>query len=268
MSKKQKLLVCVVLLMLAFFLCWSWSSELEVMTSSSPADSSTLAKAFVNAAVDVLNRVLSPLALLIGIPALVILFRFLKAPAEPQPSPVNSEPPSDKPVDPMVARAGAMWAIESEKLQYPARAAIGLELFKSANETGFAAIKASLFVNGGSAVAVLALIGHLASVAGTAVSIESFAMPLAIFVAGVWCSAVAYGVTYLAARSGQSAAREELSDEEREQKKSMVRVINGFAIALVVGSLLLFTFGCVTGYRAILDLSSKTSPIEECSDCV
>jgi hypothetical protein len=161
-----------------------------------------------------------------------------------------------------------MWALESEKLQYPARAAIGLELFKSANETGSAAIKASLFVNGGGAVALLALIGHLASVAGTAVSIESFAVPLAIFVGGVWCSAVAYGITYLAARSGQSSARDDLSDNERERKKSVGRVINGLAITLVVGSLLLFTFGCVVGYRAILDLSLRISPIEECGDCV
>ncbi len=87
MSNKQKLLVCVVLLMLGVFLCWSWASEVALLTSASSADSSTLAKAFVNAVVDVLNRVLSPLGLLIGIPAFVILFRFLKAPAESKPSP-------------------------------------------------------------------------------------------------------------------------------------------------------------------------------------
>jgi len=86
-SKKQKVLVCVVLLMVGLFLCWSWASEVALLTSASPADSSTVAKAFVNAVVDVLNRVLSPMGLLIGIPAFVILFRFLKAPADSKPSP-------------------------------------------------------------------------------------------------------------------------------------------------------------------------------------
>jgi len=79
MSKKQKLLVFAVLLMLGVFLCWCWASEVARLTSASPGDSSTLAKAFVNAVVDVLNRVLSPMSLLIGIPAFVIFFRLLKS---------------------------------------------------------------------------------------------------------------------------------------------------------------------------------------------
>lgn len=70
-----------------------------------------------------------------------------------------------------------------------------LEMFRSVITSGQAAIKSSFLLNGGSAVALLAFIGHLAEFKPTMVA--TFAECLMPFCYGVLVVAVTAGATYL-----------------------------------------------------------------------
>jgi hypothetical protein len=70
-----------------------------------------------------------------------------------------------------------------------------LELLRSLVSTAGAATKASLLINGGSAVALLAFIGHLVTTGKTA-QIPAFAFPLGSFAAGVFFAAFGCSVIY------------------------------------------------------------------------
>jgi hypothetical protein len=82
-----------------------------------------------------------------------------------------------------------------------------LEGFKQVIALGQSAIKSVTLINGGAAVALLAFIGHLAVAATSKYQITPFAESLRYFVAGVLCSALASGTTYLSqyfySRSGK-----------------------------------------------------------------
>ncbi len=87
----------------------------------------------------------------------------------------------------------ARWAqwVESHRLQHESN----LEMFRSVITAGQAAIKTCFLLNGGSALAMLAFIGHLASVDQG--KITSFAQTLIPFAFGVFIAALTSGVTYL-----------------------------------------------------------------------
>jgi hypothetical protein len=163
----------------------------------------------------------------------------------------NTPPSSNDPQDPAVAIAAARWAMESEKLRYPVQAAIELEVFKGANERGASAIKSSMIINGGSAVALLTLIGHLASIPNTHLHIKLITKALSFFVGGVWCALIATGLAYVTAICVVAKSDKKLSTSDR-WKKRIARATNGLAILFVTVSIGCFTCGCWKSYFAIL----------------
>lgn len=170
----------------------------------------------------------------------------------------NPSPSSNDPQDPAVALAAARWAIESEKLRYPARAAIALEVFKGANERGGAAIRSAMIINGGSAVALLTLLGHVASIPHAALPIQLITKALSFFVGGVWCALIATGLAYLTAICVVVSGDAQLSTWKR-WKKRIARTTNVLAILFVTLSIACFTCGCWKSYFAILEFPPKPS---------
>jgi hypothetical protein len=73
---------------------------------------------------------------------------------------------------------------------YAARAQSQLELSKSVITTAQNAVKSVLLVNGGSAVALLAFVGHLATSGGQNGAVSRLALPLLSFALGVGAAAV------------------------------------------------------------------------------
>ena len=71
-----------------------------------------------------------------------------------------------------------------------------LELLRSLVTTSGSAAKASILINGGSAVALLAFIGHLVTTANQA-AIRALAFPLGAFASGVFLAALATSLIYL-----------------------------------------------------------------------
>ena len=88
--------------------------------------------------------------------------------------------------------------IEIAKIQAEAR----LEMFKSVLESGRNAIKASLVMNGGAAVALLTFIGHLATkTPPLPIKIDNLAAPETFFGIGVLLAVIAHGTVYFAQKS-------------------------------------------------------------------
>ena len=86
---------------------------------------------------------------------------------------------------------------QSDLASYSAQSASGLELFKSVIEMAKTTVTSLILINGGSAVALLALIGHLASGGNSPTPISSFAKPLLYFVIGVFAAAFFGGLIFL-----------------------------------------------------------------------
>jgi hypothetical protein len=86
-------------------------------------------------------------------------------------------------------RLNAKLVHESNLAAYAAQTASSRELFKSVIETAKMTVTSLILINGGSAVALLAFIGHLASAEQPRISISLFASPLLLFVVGVGAAA-------------------------------------------------------------------------------
>ena len=71
-----------------------------------------------------------------------------------------------------------------------------LEMLRSVITVGQSALKSSLLINGGAAVAVLAFLGRLLSSESASVSIDGLSLALLQFVWGVLAAAIAAGATY------------------------------------------------------------------------
>jgi hypothetical protein len=103
-----------------------------------------------------------------------------------EPSSSAGEPNSDA-IAPVNRREAFEMAAEEHKTtlaEYATDAQRSLESVRAGNESGTEAIKATTFINGGAAVAMLAFIGHLASIQAKAAAITGFARPLLWFVVG------------------------------------------------------------------------------------
>jgi hypothetical protein len=149
--------------------------------------------------------------------------------------------------------------------EYEADIQRSLEALKSSNASGLEAIKASTLINGGAAVAVLAFIGHLASIHADASVIMNFARPLRLFVAGALFGVVASGVTYLVRRIDFVSLKREFTSKEARRggnedlaaadHESSVKWgwwaegLNFIVILIVAASLVCFGCGCYTAYR-------------------
>lgn len=112
-----------------------------------------------------------------------------------------------------------------------------LEMFRSVINAGQSALKAAMMMNGGAAVALLALLGHAASDASTKSLVAKLAYPLFLFVLGVLCSGVAAGITYVS-QSFFSC-----------QKNTVAHTTNGVGIFLVAAAYSLFGYASYVAYH-------------------
>lgn len=147
---------------------------------------------------------------------------------------VQSSPESEPTqVDIERYRADLQNWIEANKHQHEGN----LEMFRSVITSGQNAIKSSLLLNGGAAVALLAFIAHLAEV--RADKVPEFAACLLPFAFGVLAIVVTSGCTYLSQwfYSGQLS-----------WAKRAGFVLNILCILLGISSYVLFTYGLLTSY--------------------
>ena len=177
--------------------------------------------------------------------------------------------PTSKPAVPLDRREAFEMAAEEHKAalaEYAADTQRSLESVRAGNESGTEAIKATTLINGGAAVAMLAFVGHLASIQAKATVIMGFAEPLRLFVAGALLGVVASGVTYLAHVFYIGSLTREFRSKEakREGDETLASVrhnasvrwgrigqgINFIVVLIVVASLFCFAFGCYIAYRA------------------
>ena len=149
--------------------------------------------------------------------------------------------------------------LEPLRDQYRVQIDFDIEELKAVNAAGQSAIKSSMLVNGGGAVALLAFIGHLTTSSETAGTIPTFALSLTIFVLGVWLGGVSAGFTYLTA-FGRSI---KLSDPQRLPTPKWLKFSNVTNwIAIICGAIsLLFCFpaSCYFGYKSFERLPTKTT---------
>jgi hypothetical protein len=148
--------------------------------------------------------------------------------------------------------------------EYEADTQRSLESIKSGNASGLEAIKAGTLINAGAAVAVLAFIGHLASIHASGAVIMNFARPLRLFVAGALLGVVASGVTYLVRRIDFVSLKREFASKEARRggnqglatsnHESSIKwaraaeALNVIVILIVAASLVCFSRGCYTAY--------------------
>ena len=136
-------------------------------------------------------------------------------------------------------RASLQADIESHKAMNQAH----LEMFRSVITTGQTAIRSSLILNGGSAVALLAFIGHLATDKTDKVTL--FAPCLFIFGLGALAIVITSGFTYLSQWLGSSTVA-------RVRTASVV--INYIAIGLGIASYFAFLYGLFETFNAFTGL--------------
>jgi hypothetical protein len=120
-----------------------------------------------------------------------------------------------------------------------------LELFKSVIQSGESARKSFFLLNGGAAVAVLALIGHFSTSATTAAQVNKFAVPLLFFACGLLFAAMASGGTYLVQKA------------YADSRKRRAEVFNTIGIWLCIGSLVAFCVACYFAYVAFQGIAAS-----------
>ena len=112
-------------------------------------------------------------------------------------------------------------------------------MFKSVITSGQNAMRSSFLMNGGAAVALLAFIGHLASIKPESVAI--FAAVLMPFVLGVLAMTMTSGFTYLS---------QWLYDSSNTKAQKWGFSLNIVCIALGISSYGLFMWGMCRAYFA------------------
>jgi hypothetical protein len=112
-----------------------------------------------------------------------------------------------------------------------------LEMFRSVINAGQSALKAAMIMNGGAAVALLALLGHAASDASTKSLVAKLAFPLFLFVLGVLFSGVATGVNYVS--QGLYSRR----------NTKTAHTTNGVGIFLVAAAYGVFAYASYVAYQ-------------------
>jgi hypothetical protein len=136
--------------------------------------------------------------------------------------------------------------------QYRAQQQAKLEVFKTVIQSGQAALRTALVINGGAAVALLAFIGNLwsqLSQPGTTPSavavIADLARSMLSFTGGVWLAAIATGTTYLTQLAYQ------------DDRETTAKWLRGLTIVLVVAALGAFGWGVWLALRTFTTLPSR-----------
>nr|VFK46246.1 MAG: hypothetical protein BECKTC1821D_GA0114238_102915 [Candidatus Kentron sp. TC] len=115
-----------------------------------------------------------------------------------------------------------------------------VEMMRATITTGQSALRAIFLMNGGSSVAMLAFISHLATNAPSKVHL--FSMSLTIFIVGVLVSSIASGTTYL------STALYEYGEEWAGKAGSIISMAT---ILLGIGSYVVFAYGIHEAYSVL-----------------
>lgn len=141
----------------------------------------------------------------------------------------------------------AIVTIEAQKLQhqsnlewYKAQHQSQLEMFKSTMESAHSALKASLIVNGGAAISLLAFVGNIWSKTQTASVAHALAATIACFSSGVMLGGLASFVTYFT----------QFFYSQKHKRTGITFHI--MAIVLVVLSYVAFALGIYGAYGAIV----------------
>jgi len=169
-------------------------------------------------------------------------------------------------LDPEGIRHAVSMQQAADLAEYNADVQTSLETFKAGNLAGREALKAVALVNSGGAVALLAFIGHLASIGAPSEIMIAFRSSLTWFIQGVTAAVVATGIVYFSRLcDGTSIARRmEARDARRENdattaaqkdrgERSWWRAwfaLNLCTIGTGIYSLISFIVGAVNGYHA------------------
>ena len=160
--------------------------------------------------------------------------------------------------------------------KYSVDSSRSIEAIKAGNTAGSEALKAiTTLLNAGSAGALLAFIGHLASISAPQATILSLRTALAAFVVGTFTAVFASGITYLSSSCTSFslgaefvAENEDEPEEIRRRAKKKERawrvawwITNSLAIILGGIALGSFYFGCLRAYKAFENIR-VVQPIE------
>jgi hypothetical protein len=116
--------------------------------------------------------------------------------------------------------------------KYEAECALQRLTYENVVKAGWSAINMGLVINGGAALALLALVGHLASNPASGSQFTVLTEPLCYFAVGVFVNALARGSDYF---SGIAVLH------KREGRR---RFFYGLTVLLVILCLLAFPLGC------------------------
>jgi hypothetical protein len=130
---------------------------------------------------------------------------------------------------------------------YEARTATSRELFKSVIEMAKVTVTSLILINGGSAVALLAFIGQLASAEQPRIPIASFATPMLYFGVGVGTAAF-FGAMIL------------LTQKLYAQGWTKCAVLTSWASAIIgLSSFASFAVGSYCGYKVLAGTSTDSN---------
>lgn len=147
----------------------------------------------------------------------------------------EQRPPSQP--DPRLVADATKAIVDSVLTDRKIRAEVQKELFKSVIDAGQHALRVSLAINGGAAVAVLAFLGNLMT-KSPATSLGQFPTAMLFFVSGVLAAAIATGCTYLT------------QHWYHHDRKKHGDISNLICIGLVVSSYALFAIGAWVAFQS------------------
>ena len=123
-------------------------------------------------------------------------------------------------------------------------------------ESSMKATQAALIMNGGASLAMLTFLGSL--VTNGKDGVQSFAVTLVCFVAGLLCVVVATGARYLAQINFHYVLdysdRDQPEEASKERRKGVI--FSRLSIGLVVISYLLFSWGTYNAYCGFISLQA------------
>lgn len=129
---------------------------------------------------------------------------------------------------------------EIQKLLFNANSAESLELLNSVGAYAQTALKSSILINGGAAVALLAFIGNIWGLPHGQGAIPDIANATTLFTYGVLVSAVATGTGYL-------------TQLYFYKKNATARKLRIFSIILIIGSYIFFALGAKSAHNAFTE---------------
>lgn len=129
---------------------------------------------------------------------------------------------------------------QSNLAHYAAQRQAALEMLRTVITSGQAALRSSMLINGGAAVAILGFLSNAWTKGVPPSVLQALPASLLLFGGGVLGGALASGVTYL--------SQEAFASEQERLGKGL----RALAIALVVGSHILFAWGAWEAYDAFV----------------